>query len=105
MRGQESVRGERKTNKLSSKEHLLIDGLLMAENWGDNQGKWVPAIKQAIAMGEIEKLLELRAKFPYSFENSLKHLKKEEREVIRHKCELDWSNNGDSANSGGNESK
>jgi hypothetical protein len=43
----------------------------------------VPAIKEAITMGEVERLIELRAKFPYSFENSLKHLKKAEREFIR----------------------
>ncbi|NQX46121.1 hypothetical protein HQN87_12340 [Paenibacillus tritici] len=62
---------------------MLIDELLQAEIWGIVQEKWVPAIKEAIAVGEVEKLLKLRAKFPYSFENSLKHLKKAEREIIR----------------------
>lgn len=55
---------------------MLIDELLQAESWGIIQAKLVPAIKEAIAMGEVEKLSKLRTKFPYSFENSLKHLKK-----------------------------
>ncbi|OMD36998.1 hypothetical protein BSO21_06400 [Paenibacillus odorifer] len=62
---------------------MLIDELLQAESWGIIQAKLVAAIKEAIAMGEVEKLSKLRTKIPYSFENSLKHLKKTEREFIR----------------------
>ncbi|OMC69532.1 hypothetical protein BK121_12890 [Paenibacillus odorifer] len=62
---------------------MLIDELLQAESWGIIQANLVPAIKEAIAMGEVEKLSKLRTKIPYSFENSLKHLKKAEREFIR----------------------
>ncbi|WP_341185333.1 hypothetical protein [Paenibacillus sp. FSL H7-0756] len=62
---------------------MLIDELLQAESWGTVQEKWIPAIKKAIAIGEVEKLIELRDRFPYSFENSLKQLKKAERDFIR----------------------
>lgn len=62
---------------------MLTDELLQAECWGIVQEKWIPAIKEAIAVGEVEKLIELRGRFPYSFENSLKQLKKAERDFIR----------------------
>lgn len=62
---------------------MLIDELLQAESWGTVQEKWIPAIKEAIAVGEVDKLIELRGRFPYSFENSLKQLKKAEQEFIR----------------------
>lgn len=64
---------------------MLIDELLQAESWGTVQEKWIPAIKEAIALVEVEKLIELRGRFPYSFENSLKQLKKAEREFIRNR--------------------
>ncbi|OMF99024.1 hypothetical protein BK146_10215 [Paenibacillus sp. FSL R7-0333] len=67
----------------NSKLPMLIDELLQAESWGTVHEKWIPAIKEAIALGKVEKLIELRGKFPYSFENSLKQLKKAEREYIR----------------------
>lgn len=67
----------------NSKLPVLIDELLQAESWGTVQEKWIPAIKEAIALGEVGKLVELRGRFPYSFENSLKQLKKAEREFIR----------------------
>lgn len=60
----------------NSKLPMLIDKLLQAESWGTVQEKWIPAIREAIALGEVDKLIELRGKFPYSFENSLKQLEK-----------------------------
>lgn len=62
---------------------MLIDELLKAESWGIVREKWIPVIKEAIELGEVEKLIELRGRIPYSFENSLKYLKKAEREFIR----------------------
>ncbi|ETT57074.1 hypothetical protein C173_32236 [Paenibacillus sp. FSL R7-277] len=64
---------------------MLIDELLQAESWGIVHEKWIPAIKEAIALGEVDKLIELRGRFPYFFENSLKQLKKAEREFIRNR--------------------
>ncbi|MBY0010798.1 hypothetical protein [Paenibacillus typhae] len=89
MGDRETGRGEMKNRELQTENQRLIDELLMAESWGDVQGKWVPAIKEAVTLGEMEKLLKLRAKFPYSFENALNYLRREEREVIRKECRRD----------------
>lgn len=42
---------------------MLIDELLQAESWGIIQAKLVPAIKEAIAMGEVENSLNLGLSF------------------------------------------
>ncbi|MRN56742.1 hypothetical protein [Paenibacillus monticola] len=62
-------RKDQGTSCINNKVHLMIDDLLMTQNVGENQGKWVSAIKEAISMDEKEKLIQLRSMFPYSFEN------------------------------------
>lgn len=61
----------------------MIDVILSSEIIVDSYGKLTYAIKEAISVGEIEKLKQLHSKYLYFFENSLKRLNKSEKEFIR----------------------
>jgi uncharacterized membrane protein len=59
-----------------------IDDLVMPGRFGVTNRQLIPVIKQLVAESSIEKLKLLRSKYLYTFENSLKYLKKAEREYI-----------------------
>lgn len=66
------------------KEQLSAIGeLVKPGKFGVTNSQMIPAIKQAITEGSIEKLTMLRNMYLYAFENSLKYLKKSEREFIQ----------------------
>jgi hypothetical protein len=62
---------------------ITIEDIVKPGKFGVTNSQMIPAIKQAISDGSVEKLRMLRLIYLYSFENSLKYLKKAEREFIR----------------------
>ncbi|EGG37966.1 conserved domain protein [Paenibacillus sp. HGF5] len=63
---------------------LAIEDIVKPGKFGVTNSQMIPAIKQVIADGSVEKLRMLRSIYLYSFENSLRYLKKSEREFIQH---------------------
>ncbi|CAM4454502.1 hypothetical protein PATY110618_17290 [Paenibacillus typhae] len=62
---------------------ITIEDIVKPGKFGVTNSQMIPAIKQVIADGSVEKLRMLRLMYLYSFENSLKYLKKAEREFIQ----------------------
>ncbi|MGG3306574.1 hypothetical protein ABER23_04000 [Paenibacillus lautus] len=62
---------------------LTIEDIVKPGKFGVTNSQMIPAIKQVIADGSVEKLRMLRSIYLYSFENSLRYLKKSEREFIQ----------------------
>jgi hypothetical protein len=62
---------------------LTIEDIVKPGKFGVTNSQMIPAIKQVIADGSVEKLRMLRSMYLYSFENSLRYLKKSEREFIQ----------------------
>lgn len=62
---------------------ITIEDIVKPGKFGVTNSQMIPAIKQAISDGSVEKLTMLRFMYLYSFENSLKYLKKAEREFIQ----------------------
>lgn len=87
---QEAVLNEANTQELKQElyedkeEQLLaIEDIVKPGKFGVTNSQMIPAIKQVIADGSVEKLRMLRSIYLYSFENSLRYLKKSEREFIQ----------------------
>lgn len=74
---------DKKMKAFNIEGKLMIDVILRSEIIVDSYGKLTYAIKEAISVGEIEKLKQLHSKYLYFFENSLKRLNKSEKEFIR----------------------
>lgn len=64
-------------------EQLNIEDIIKPGKFGVTNSQMIPAIKQAIAGGSLDKLKLLRLNYLYSFENSRRYLKKAEREFIQ----------------------
>ncbi|OBZ14629.1 hypothetical protein A8L34_11955 [Bacillus sp. FJAT-27264] len=62
---------------------LAIEDIVKPGKFGVTNSQMIPAIKQVIADSSVEKLRMLRSMYLYSFENSLRYLKKSEREFIQ----------------------
>ncbi|BBH19379.1 hypothetical protein Back11_07240 [Paenibacillus baekrokdamisoli] len=62
---------------------LAIEDIVKPGKFGVTNSQMIPAMKQVIADGSVEKLRMLRSMYLYSFENSLRYLKKSEREFIQ----------------------
>ncbi|MBP1999663.1 hypothetical protein J2Z69_000682 [Paenibacillus shirakamiensis] len=62
---------------------LAIEDIVNPGKFGITNSQMIPAMKQVIADGSVEKLRMLRSIYLYSFENSLRYLKKSEREFIQ----------------------
>ncbi|CAH1056828.1 hypothetical protein [Paenibacillus pseudetheri] len=87
---QEAILNEANTQELQQelidgKEEppLAIEDIVKPGKFGVTNSQMIPAIKQVIADGSVEKLRMLRSMYLYSFENSLRYLKKSEREFIQ----------------------
>ncbi|UNK20798.1 hypothetical protein MNQ98_12635 [Paenibacillus sp. N3/727] len=87
---QEAILNEENTQELQQelndgKEErpLAIEDIVKPGKFGVTNSQMIPAIKQAIMDGSVEKLRMLRSMYLYSFENSLRYLKKSEREFIQ----------------------
>lgn len=65
------------------KRLFAIEDIIKPGKFGVTNSQMIPAIKQVIADGSVEKLRMLRSMYLYSFENSLRYLKKSEREFIQ----------------------
>lgn len=61
-------------------EELVAPG-----RFGVTNSQLIPAIKQAIADGDMERLAMLKERYLYTFTNSLRYLKKSERQYITDK--------------------
>ncbi|ANA78552.1 hypothetical protein PVOR_23999 [Paenibacillus vortex V453] len=73
---------------------LAIEDIIKPGKFGVTNSQIVSAIKQVIADGSIEKLRMLRSMYLYSFENSLRYLKKSEREFIQNNLKLNRPERG-----------
>lgn len=98
---QEAILNEANTQELQQKlnngkeERLLaIEDIIKPGKLGVTNSQIVSAIKQVIADGSIEKLGMLRSMYLYSFENSLRYLKKSEREFIQNNLKLNKPERG-----------
>ncbi|MEX3615458.1 hypothetical protein [Paenibacillus glucanolyticus] len=98
---QEAILNEANTQELQQKlsngkeERLLaIEDIIKPGKFGVTNSQIVSAIKQVIADGSIEKLRMLRSMYLYSFENSLRYLKKSEREFIQNNLKLNKPERG-----------
>ncbi|KOR90155.1 hypothetical protein [Paenibacillus solani] len=87
---QEAVLNEANTQELKQELYedkeerpLAIEDIVKPGKFGVTNSQMIPAIKQVIADGSVEKLRMLRSIYLYSFENSLRYLKKSEREFIQ----------------------
>lgn len=82
---QEAKAQEFKQELYEDKEErpLAIEDIVKPGKFGVTNSQMIPAIKQVIADGSVEKLRMLRSIYLYSFENSLRYLKKSEREFIQ----------------------
>ncbi|MFF2016084.1 hypothetical protein [Paenibacillus sp. NPDC058177] len=87
---QEAILNEANTQELQpelndGKEEppLAIEDIVKPGKFGVTNSQMIPAIKQVIAVGSVGKLRMLRSMYLYSFENSLRYLKKSEREFIQ----------------------
>ncbi|MBE0340788.1 hypothetical protein E4V51_05730 [Paenibacillus sp. 28ISP30-2] len=87
---QEAILNEAYTQELQqeindSKEErpLTIEDIVNPGKFGVTNGQMIPSIKQVIADGSVEKLRMLRLMYLYSFEKSLRYLRKSEREFIQ----------------------
>ncbi|MGM1044948.1 MAG: hypothetical protein ACQEXX_02245 [Bacillota bacterium] len=54
-------------------QQLAIEDIVKPGKFGVTNSQMIPAIKQVIADGLIEKLRKLRSMYLYSFENSLRY--------------------------------
>lgn len=87
---QEAILNEANTQELKQELYedkeerpLAIEDIVKPGKFGVTNSQMIPAIKQVIADGSVEKLRMLRSIYLYSFENSLRYLKKSEREFIQ----------------------
>lgn len=61
---------------------LQMNELVQPGRFGVTNRQLIPVIKQLISEDSVEKLKLLRSAYLYTFENSLKYLKKAEREYV-----------------------
>lgn len=87
---QEAILNEANTQELQpelngGKEEppVAIEDIVKPGKFGVTNSQMIPAMKQVIVVGSVEKLRMLRSMYLYSFENSLRYLKKSEREFIQ----------------------
>lgn len=67
---------------VSEQKELKIEDIIQPGRYGVSNSQMIPAMKQAIAEGSIEKLQMLKTSYFYTFDKSIKYLKKAEREFI-----------------------
>lgn len=61
---------------------LKIEDIIEQGRYGVSNSQMIPAIKKAIAESSIEKLVLLKKTYLYTFDKSIRYLKKAEREFI-----------------------
>jgi hypothetical protein len=61
---------------------LKIEDIIEQGRYGVSNSQMIPAIKKAIAEASIEKLVLLKKTYFYTFDKSIRYLKKAEREFI-----------------------
>ena len=61
---------------------LKIEDIIEQGRYGVSNSQMIPAIKKAIAEESIEKLILLKKTYFYTFDKSIRYLKKAEREFI-----------------------
>jgi hypothetical protein len=66
----------------SNSSELKIENIIDQGRYGVSNSQMIPAIKKAIAEESIEKLVLLKKTYFYTFDKSVRYLKKAEREFI-----------------------
>ncbi|GIP25796.1 hypothetical protein J23TS9_09260 [Paenibacillus sp. J23TS9] len=74
---------QQELNEGNEEMPFVIEDIVKPGKFGVTNSQMIPAIKQVIADGSVEKLRMLRSMYLYSFENTLRYLKKSEREFIQ----------------------
>ncbi|MEN6411943.1 MAG: hypothetical protein ABFC84_04135 [Veillonellales bacterium] len=76
-----SIGDAAETQEVEKKE-LKIEDIIEPGRYGISNSQMIPAMKKAIAEGSIEKLALLKNSYLYTFDRSIRYLKKTEREFI-----------------------
>lgn len=65
-----------------SRTELRVEDIIEQGRYGVSNSQMIPALKKAIAEESIEKLILLKRTYFYTYEKSVRYLKKKEREYI-----------------------
>jgi len=65
-----------------SRTELRVEDIIEQGRYGVSNSQMIPALKKAIAEESIEKLVLLKKTYFYTYEKSVRYLKKKEREYI-----------------------
>lgn len=65
-----------------SRAELKVEDIIEQGRYGVSNSQMIPALKKAIAEESIEKLILLKKTYYYTYEKSVRYLKKKEREYI-----------------------
>lgn len=65
-----------------SRTELRVEDIIEQGRYGVSNSQMIPALKKAIAEESIEKLILLKKTYFYTYEKSVRYLKKKEREYI-----------------------
>lgn len=65
-----------------SRVELRVEDIIEQGRYGVSNSQMIPALKKAIAEESIEKLILLKKTYFYTYEKSVRYLKKKEREYI-----------------------
>ncbi|WP_312338049.1 hypothetical protein [Anaerospora hongkongensis] len=65
-----------------SRSELKVEDIIEQGRYGVSNSQMIPALKKAIAEESIEKLVLLKKTYFYTYEKSVRYLKKKEREYI-----------------------
>jgi hypothetical protein len=67
---------------LMTSDELKIKDLILPGKKGVTNFQMIPAIQKAVDANSIEQLILLKAQYPQVFENSMRYLKKKQREFL-----------------------
>lgn len=67
---------------MSEKQIKQVDELVKPGRFGVTNKQLIPAIKEAIAAGNVKRLSMLKEQYLYTFDHSQRYLKKTERQYI-----------------------
>lgn len=65
-----------------SRVELRVEDIIEQGRYGVSNSQMIPALKKAIAEESIDKLILLKRTYFYTYEKSVRYLKKKEREYI-----------------------
>lgn len=71
----------------TAQEEISIEDIIQPGRYGVSNTQMIPAIKKAIQEESIDELVLLKKHYFYTFEKSIRYLRKAEREFIKNKLQ------------------